>query len=215
VFDRTWGRFRGRIHPAPGNHEYNTPGASAYFQYFGEDAGPPGRGYYSYEVGAWHVISLNSNFEFGIAVDANSAQAAWLQADLSTHPSKCTLAYWHHPLFSSGQNRSYPRMATLYRILYEANADVVLSAHDHLYERFGPQTAEGAPDPARGIREFVVGTGGVPANYQFVTSLPNSEKKMSGQNGVLKLILLAESFQWEFITAPSGTVADSGQAGCH
>jgi calcineurin-like phosphoesterase family protein len=218
AFDHTWGRHVGRMHPAPGNHEYATPGASGYFGYFGVAAGPPGRGYYSFNLGAWHIISLNSNVnEPGSGVDAgpNSPQGQWLQADLSLSRAKCTLAYWHHPLFSSGQNRSSPWMRELYRILWTANADVVLSGHDHLYERFAPQTADGAPDPDRGIREFVVGTGGVPANYQFVSSQPNSERQIRMSNGVLKLTLLADSYQWEFITTPNGAIADSGTGRCH
>ena len=217
-FDRTWGRHVGRMHPAPGNHEYNTPGAAGYFGYFGGIAGPPGLGYYSFNLGAWHVISLNSNAQergSGVDVSPNSPQGQWLQADLNLHPAKCTLAFWHHPLFSSGQNRPSPWMRELFRVLWNANADVVLTGHDHLYERFGPQTADGAPDPVRGIRQFVVGTGGVPANYQFVTSQPNSEQRIRMENGVLKLTLLADSYQWEFITTPNGSVRDSGQATCH
>jgi hypothetical protein len=218
AFDHTWGRHVGRMHPAPGNHEYTTLGASGYFGYFGAFAGPPGLGYYSFDLGAWHIISLNSNANeagSGVDVSPNSPQGQWLQADLASHPARCTLAYWHHPLFSSGQNRNSPWMRDFYRMLWNANADLVLSGHDHLYERFAPQTSDGAPDPVRGIREFVVGTGGVPANYQFVSSQPNSEQRIRMENGVLKLTLLADSYQWEFITAPSGSIRDSGQAACH
>ena len=216
VFDRTWGRFTGpRLHPAPGNHEYMTSGASGYFSYFGEAAGPSGLGYYSFDLGAWHIVSLNSNYEFGVGVNAGSPQASWLQADLSAHSNKCTLAYWHHPLFSSGQNGDYPGMRPIFEILYNAGADVVLNGHDHLYERFGPQAADGRGDPARGIREFIVGTGGVNPDYRFVTTKPNSEQRITGQNGVLKLTLLADSYQWEFVTAPNGAVADNGNGSCH
>ena len=215
VFDRTWGRFVGRMHPAPGNHEYMTPGAAGYFGYFGDIAGPSGLGYYSFDLGAWHLISLNSNYEFGVGVDAGSGQGAWLQSDLATHANKCTLAYWHHPLFSSGQNGDYRGMRPIFDLLYNANADVVLNGHDHLYERFGPQAGDGRPDPARGIRQFTVGTGGVNADYRFVTTKPNSEQRITGQNGVLKLTLLADTYQWEFVTAPNGAVADSGIGQCH
>lgn len=215
VFDRTWGRFVGRMHPAPGNHEYMTAGASGYFGYFGEAAGPSGLGYYSFDLGAWHLISLNSNYEFGVSVSAGSGQAAWLQSDLAAHNTRCTLAYWHHPLFSSGQNGDYQGMRDIFQILYNAGADVVLNGHDHLYERFGPQTPDGRGDPARGIREFIVGTGGVNADYRFVTTKPNSEQRITGQNGVLKLTLLADSYQWDFVTAPNGSVADSGSGTCH
>jgi hypothetical protein len=215
VFDRTWGRFIGRMHPAPGNHEYMTNGAQGYFQYFGDRAGPPGLGYYGFDLGAWRVISLNSNYEFGVSVGANSPQGIFLQNELATHTNKCVLAYWHHPLFSSGQNGDYKGMRELFGILYNANADVVLNGHDHLYERFGPQDGDGRPDPVRGIRQFTVGTGGVNADYRFVTSKPNSEQKITGQNGVLKLTLFADSYQWEFVTIPNGAVADSGTGQCH
>jgi len=216
VFDRTWGRFAGFIHPAPGNHEYMTAGASGYFGYFGQAAGPAGLGYYSFDLGSWHLISLNSNYEYGVAVDAGSPQAAWLQSDLAKNATvKCTLAYWHHPLFSSGQNGSYQGMKPIFDILYNAGAEIVLNGHDHLYERFGPQTGDGRPDPARGIRQFIVGTGGVNADYRFITTRPNSDKQINGVNGVLKLTLFPDSYQWEFVTAPNGSVADSGNGSCH
>jgi hypothetical protein len=215
VFDRTWGRFAGYIHPAPGNHEYMTPGAAGYFQYFGEAAGISGQGYYTFTLGGWRIVSLNSNYEFGVGVEAGSAQAVWLQGLLAQDTHKCTLAYWHHPLFSSGQNGDYRGMRAIFDILYNANADVVLNGHDHLYERFGPQTADGRPDPARGIREFIVGTGGVNPDYRFVTTKPNSEQRITGQNGVLKLTLLADSYQWEFVTAPNGAITDNGTGQCH
>ena len=215
VFDRTWGQFVGRMHPAPGNHEYMTAGASGYFGYFGEAAGSPGLGYYQFDLGAWHIVSLNSNYEFGVSVNAGSPQAAWLRADLAAHTNKCTLAYWHHPLFSSGQNGDYGGMRDVWQILYNAGAEIVLNGHDHLYERFGPQTPDGSGDPARGIREFIVGTGGVNADYRFITNKPNSERQISGQNGVLKLTLLADSYQWEFVTAPNGSISDSGTGTCH
>ena len=215
VFDRAWGRFAGRIYPAPGNHEYMTPGAAGYFQYFGEAAGISGQGYYTVTLGAWRVISLNSNYEFGVGVEAGSPQAVWLQGLLAQDNHKCTLAYWHHPLFSSGQNGDYRSMRAIFDILYNGNAEIVLNGHDHLYERFGPQTADGRPDPVRGIREFIVGTGGVNADYRFVTTKPNSEQRISGRNGVLKLTLLADSYQWDFVTAPNGDVADTGTGQCH
>lgn len=216
LFDRTWGRFVGRMHPAPGNHEYATAGASGYFGYFGDAAGQYGLGYYSFDLGAWHIVSLNSNYEYGVSVTAGSAQAVWLQSDLAATPNKkCTLAFWHHPLFSSGQNGDYQLMRDLFQILYNAGAEIVLNGHDHLYERFGPQTADGRGDPARGIREFIVGTGGVNADYRFVTTKPNSEQRITGQNGVLKLTLLADSYQWDFVTTPNGAIADSGSGSCH
>lgn len=218
VFDRTWGRFKGpRMHPAPGNHEYNTPAAASYFQYFGDQiAGPSGRGYYSFDLGSWHILSLNSNFDFGVGVDAGSAQAAFVQGDLAAHASsKCTLAYWHHPLYSSGRGGDNLRMRPIFQLLYDNNADVVLAGHDHTYERFGPQAPDGRPDPSRGIRMFNVGTGGVPL-YEFHTTKANSEQRIADSWGVLKLTLLAESYQWEYVTtANGGAVRDSGAGQCH
>ncbi len=210
-YEPTWGRFKGRTRPAPGNHEYQTPGASTYYQYFGGLAGPAGLGYYSYPLGAWHIISLNS--EPSVAI--GGAMEAWLRSDLAANTAKCTLAYWHHPLFTSGQNGENGYMRPTYRILYEANADVVLSGHDHLYERFAPQDPDGRFDLSRGIRQFVVGTGGVPF-YQFMATRPNSEARMTGPGttGVIRFTLLADSYQWEFITTGQGT-RDNGSGTCH
>jgi acid phosphatase type 7 len=206
-YEPTWGRLKARTRPSPGNHDYGSPNAQPYFEYFGSNAGTFGWGYYSFPLGSWHAVSLNSN----VAVDAASPQAAWLRSDLASDVSSCTLAYWHHPLFTSGPNGDNPRMRDIWRILYEAGADIVLSAHDHLYERFGSQDPDGRPDPARGIRQFIVGTGGAPL-YQFVTLRQNSEVRIS-TFGVLKLTLTAGAYQWEFISA-SGT-ADSGAGTCH
>lgn len=217
AYDRTWGRFVGRTWPAPGNHEYNTPGAAPYFEYFGENAGTPGLGYYSRDLGAWHIISLNSNaMEPGSGVDVspNGMQGRWLQDDLAASKAKCTLAYWHHPLFTSGKNNESGWMRDFFRILWNANAELVLTGHDHLYERFAPQDADGRNDPARGIREFVVGTGGVPF-YPFVTTRANSEVRIRDYWGVLKLTLLADSYQWDFVTAPNGAIQDHGAGTCH
>jgi hypothetical protein len=206
-YEPTWGRLKSRTRPVPGNHEYLSAGGQPYFDYFGANAGPAGLGYYSFPLGDWHAIALNSN----IPVGAGSAQAAWLRADLETTTSSCTLAYWHHPLFTSGPNRDNPRMRDFWRILHEGGADVVLSAHDHLYERFGPQDPDGRPDPLLGIRQFIVGTGGAPV-YQFATVRENSEVRIS-DFGVLKLTLMADSYQWEFISV-SGR-GDSGTTLCH
>jgi hypothetical protein len=160
---------------------------------------------------------LNSNFDSGVCVEANSPQGQWLQADLATHSgTKCTLAYWHHPLYSSGRSGDNLRMRPLFQILYDANADVVLAGHDHTYERFGPQTPDGRPDPVRGIRMFNVGTGGVPL-YEFHTTKANSEVRIGDPDtwGVLKLTLLADSYQWEYVTTPNGVVRDSSTGQCH
>src|SRR2546422_3721444 len=154
----TWGRHRARTRPTPGNHEYHTPGALPYFAYFGANAGESSEGYYSYEIGAWHVVAINSN----IARGPGSPQEQWLRADLAAHTTPCTVAYWHFPRFSSGVLGNDTTMIAIWQALYDAGADVVISGHDHHYERFAPQAPDGTRDATRGIREFVVGTGGGP-----------------------------------------------------
>jgi hypothetical protein len=206
-YDVSWGRHKGRTRPVAGNHEYDSPAATPYYEYFGFNAGPPGVGYYSYELGNWHIIALNSNLPVG----RSSAQAAWLRNDLAARAARCTLAYWHFPLFSSSKHGNIEQMRELWRILFDAGADVVLSAHDHVYERFAPQTPDGAADPMRGIREFVVGTGGAPP-YPFVDMKENSEARLSTL-GVLKLSLKAGGYDWTFI--PVSGIGDSGSAVCH
>jgi hypothetical protein len=205
-YDPTWGRHKDRTRPSPGNHEYENPGAAPYFEYFGESAGPDFLGYYTFMVGEWQVFSLNSN----IAAGAGSAQAQWLRTELAAGSRRCTLSYWHHALFSSGPNGDAPQMHDIFRILYDAGAEIVIAGHEHAYERFARQTADGIPDPVRGIRQFVVGTGGAPLS-QFATVRPNSEVRLSA-HGVLKLTLGAGTFTWEFITL-SGT-RDSGGGSC-
>lgn len=219
-FERSWGRHKGRMFPSPGNHDYHdykAPGADGYFRYFGSAAGPAGLGYYSYDLGAWHIISLNSNSDdASVQVSAGSAQAAWLRQDLAAHTNKCTLAYWHHPLFSSGPNAPNEnplKMRDLFKILYDAGADVVLSGHDHLYERFAPQDADGRSDAARGIVEFVVGTGGVPL-YQFLGHKPNSVAQVR-EHGVLKLTLNPDSYNFEFIAVGGGARDFGSNVACH
>ena len=208
-YQPTWGRHRSRTRPAPGNHDYLTPGASGYFGYFGANAGDSTKGYYSYDLGSWHIVVVNSV----IATTPSSAQIAWLQNDLASHPAMCTLAYWHYSLFSSGMY-AVPAMRTTWRVLYDAGADVVLAGHDHFYERFRPQSPDGVFDSARGIREFVVGTGG-DEHQPFVTIAPNSEVRNNKTFGVLKLSLYADRYHWEFVPAAGGTFSDSGSALCH
>jgi hypothetical protein len=208
-YEPTWGRHKARTRPAPGNHDYGSPGALPYYAYFGENAGPDRRGYYSFDLGAWHIISLNSN----IPVSAGSPQEKWLRADLAEHRAVCTLAIWHHPLFSSGPHGNNPRMKDLWRALYDFGADVVINGHDHDYERFAPQDPDGQADP-QGIREFVVGTGGASA-YPFILIKPNSEVRRSYVYGVLKLTLHPTSYDWEFISTQGQTFGDSGTASCH
>jgi 3',5'-cyclic AMP phosphodiesterase CpdA len=202
----TWGKFKERTWPAPGNHEYATAGAAPYFAYFGAAAG---RGYYSFELGTWRLFSLNSN----LGPAAHAAQLAWLRDELARHPTRCTLAYWHHPLYSSGMQGSVDRMKDAWQALYEAGAELVLSGHDHVYERFAPQDAEGRRDDAGGIRQFVAGTGGAFAT-PFLRPRANSEARDSNSTGVLKLVLGEDGYTWQFLAA-TGSNADRGEAKCH
>jgi hypothetical protein len=209
-YDPNWGRHKARTRPVPGNHEYHTSGAQGYFDYFGALAGDRAKGYYSYDVGPWHVIALNSNIE----LTSGSPQLQWLRADLAANPRPCTLAYWHHPRFSSGYHGNNSAMQPFWDALYEGGADVVLNGHDHNYERFAPQSPTGAADAGRGIREFVVGTGGTGLR-SFSTVRANSEVRITGEHGVLKLELEASGYRWSFVTEPDGAVQDSGTGACH
>jgi hypothetical protein len=210
----TWGRFRNNTAPSVGNHEYLTNGASGYYSYFGGLAGDPTKGYYSYNLGAWHIVVINSNCSRVGGCSAGSPQEKWLRADLAANPRACTVAYWHHPRFSSGTLGNFSSMTAIWQALYDFNAEVVIAGHDHIYERFAPQTASGGLDLQRGIREFIVGTGG--KNHTSLgTTKPNSEVRHSGTYGVLKLTLHANSYDWQFIPQPGKTFTDSGTALCH
>lgn len=209
-YDPSWGRHKARTYPSAGNHDYHTDGATGYFDYFGPVAGEPGKGYYSYDLGSWHIIVLNSN----IRVSAGSEQEQWLRADLAAHPVACTLAYWHEPRFSSGdQHGSSVSIQPLWQALYDYSADVVLNGHEHNYERFAPQDPQGVADPVRGIREFVVGSGGR-NHYEITTTIANSEVQNDDTYGVLKLTLHPDSYSWEFIPVAGGTFSDIGTAPC-
>jgi hypothetical protein len=214
-YDKTWGRAKARTRPAAGNHEFHSAGGTPYFDYFGAAAGDPKTGYYSYELGAWHIIVLNSECLDVGGCEAGSPQEKWLRADLTSHPVSCTLAYWHKPLFSSGGAHGNDlTVKPLFQALYEANADVVINGHDHDYERFAPQDPEGSPDSKRGIREFVVGTGG--KNHRpFGATKPNSELRDATAFGILKLTLKPNSYDWEFIPEAGKIFTDSGSGMCH
>lgn len=214
-YDKTWGRAKARTRPAPGNHEFHSSGASPYFDYFGAAAGDPKTGYYSYELGKWHIIVLNSECVAVGGCEAGSPQEKWLRADLAAHPVACTLAYWHKPLFSSGGAHGNDlTVKPLFQALYDGNADVVVNGHDHDYERFAPQDPEGAADAKRGIREFVAGTGG--KNHRpFGEPKPNSEVRDATAFGVLKLTLKANSYDWQFIPEAGKNFTDSGGGACH
>lgn len=210
----TWGRHKGRTKPAAGNHDYQVPNASGYFAYFGEAAGDPTKGYYSYDLGAWHIVVLNSNCGQIGGCGLNSAQVKWLVDDLKAYPTTCTLATMHHPRFSSGQHGSTEELQPLWRTMYEQGVDVVLAGHDHTYERFKPMDVNGKDDPPRGIREFVVGTGGR-SHYNFGIPLPTSEVRDNTSYGALKLTLHDTSYDWEFIPVAGATFRDSGTGRCH
>jgi hypothetical protein len=212
-FDPSWGRAKSIIRPAVGNHEYLTAGASGYYNYFGDAAGDATKGYYSYDVGAWHIVALNSNCSQVGGCGAGSAQEEWLKADLAAHPSMCTLAYWHHPRFSSGAHGSDTTYDAFWKDLYAAGAEIVLTGHDHVYERFAPQNANGAAD-SNGIQEFVVGTGGQ-SHSAFISIEPNSVVRNADTYGILQLTLHATSYDWQFIPEAGKTFTDSGTMNCH
>jgi hypothetical protein len=209
----SWGRVKRITRPAPGNHEYGTKNAAGYFQYFGKAAGPPGRGYYSFGVATWHLVSLNSNCSEIGGCQEGSPQERWLRRDLAAHRSKCTLAYWHHPRFSSGPHGSDEAVSGLWHALYDYGADIVLVGHDHDYERFAPQNVAGALDRVQGIREFVVGTGGK-SHYRFDSVEPHSQVRDSTTYGILTLTLKPKSCDWRFVPAV-GSYTDRGSARCH
>jgi hypothetical protein len=212
-YDPAWGRHKARTRPTPGNHDYRVPGAASYFDYFGPLAGERGRGWYAYDLGGWRIYALNSN----VAAGAGSEQETWLRGDLASHPSRCALAYWHHARFSSARGMLHgtsARTAALFRALYDAGAEAVAVGHNHTYERFAPQAPDGARDAARGIREFVVGTGGGPL-HKFNRAEPNSEFRYSAGWGVLELTLYPRGYTWRFLGVDGGRVLDSGTGACH
>ncbi len=219
-FEPTWGAYKGKMRPAAGNHEYQTPAAAGYFDYFNGPGAQSGRagdrakGYYSFDLGEWHLIALNSNCAFVGGCGAGSPQERWLRADLERKPPACTLAYWHHPVFSSGGHGNNSAMQALWQALYDHRADLVLAGHDHDYERFAPQTATGVLDRERGIRSFVVGTGGKETKG-FPVVRANSELRSRSSFGVLKLTLHRDGYHWQFVSTPGGTLADAGSAACH
>jgi len=213
-YNPTWGRHKSRTKPAPGNHDYLTSGASGYFGYFGAAAGASTKGYYSYDLGSWHIVALNSNCSQAGGCGVGSPQETWLKNDLAAHPTTCTLAYWHHPHFSFGNYSTDTRMQALWQALEAAGAEIVLSGHDHNYQRWAPQTWNGTKDTARGIREFVVGTGG--KNHYPLGSPPANVEKSNGDTfGILQLTLRATSYDWKFVPEAGKTFTDSGSTACH
>jgi hypothetical protein len=212
VFDKSWGQFKDLIHPTIGNHEYLTPDAAGYFGYFGAAAGDPTQGYYSWNLGAWHIIALNSECSHIGGCRSGSPQETWLKADLAANPTACTLVTWHEPRFSSGEHGNASQMATIWRDLVAAHVDVALAGHNHDYERFPTLDGSGNPDPA-GVQEFVVGTGGK-NHYPFKAPAIAGEVRDDTSFGILKMTLHPASYDWEFLPAPGYTFTDSGSMAC-
>lgn len=214
-YDPTWGRVKSITRPVAGNHEYHTSDAYGYFKYFGATAaGDWSKGYYSYNIGNWHIIALNSNCSQVGGCKENSPQQKWLKADLAKYRNTCTLAYWHHPRFSSGMHGNNSDYDIFWKDLYNAGVEVVLNGHDHDYERFAPQTPNAQADPIRGIRQFVVGTGGK-SHYDFGKPEPNSEVRNADTYGVLMLTLHPDSYSWRFVPESDHSFTDSGSDNCH
>lgn len=205
----TWGQLKSRTMPVPGNHEYRDPNAAGYFQYFGSRATPKGLSYYSFNRGNWHFVALNSEIEHSTGSD----QLKWLRADLEANKRTCVLAYWHKPRFNSGaEHGSNADMAPFWDVVYAGGGDVVLNGHEHVYERFGRQTPS-ASATRKGIREFIVGTGGA-ESYRFAQPVKNSQVRVAGVDGVLRLTLEKRSYRWAFV-AVDGTIHDQGGSVCH
>lgn len=212
-FGHSWGRHKARIRPSLGNHDYLTRGAAGYFGYFGSAGGTRGEGYYSYDLRDWHVVVLNSNCRPAGGCGPDSPQVRWLRADLAANSRLCTIAYWHHPRFSSGPHGNDRTVGTFWQILYTAGVEAVLNGHDHLYERFAPQTPAGVRDDVRGIQQFTIGTGGR-SLYRPRTIRSNSIVRSSSTFGVLKLNLESAGYSWEFV-AVRGGAKDKGSRRCH
>lgn len=210
----TWGHFLDRTLPAPGNHEYYTKGAPGYFGYFGKRAGEGTRGYYSREAGPWHIVSLNSN----LRPPQSDEQIAWLRDDLararSSNPQGCVLAFWHHPYYSSGGHGNNAHMRAAWQALLDVHADVVLSAHDHDYERFSPQDASANLDTRNGLRQFVIGNGGAELS-PYTATKPHSQAQDNSTHGVLKMLLGKQGYQWAFLPVDGGAARDVGSARCN
>jgi Calcineurin-like phosphoesterase len=213
-YDPTWGRHKAHTRPAVGNHDYGTRGARPYFNYFGQAAGDPDKGYYSYDLGDWHIVVLNTVCEAVAGCGPGSRQYQWLVQDLKQHPSRCSLAYMHHPLFSSGKHRGETAIRPLVEVLHNAGAELILSGHEHDYERFAPQTPQGDFEPSRGIRQFIVGTGGR-EHRKFHRTAPHSEVRDRSSFGVLKLSLHPDSYDWDFLPVEGGAFWDSGSGKCY
>jgi hypothetical protein len=215
-YDPSWGRVKSITYPVVGNHEYGQSNASGYFQYFGSRAGTAGQGWYSFDIGGWHIVAINSNCDrLSGGCGSGSTEETWLRNDLADHPTACTIAMWHHARYSSGHDGDNTFMQTMWSDLYDAGVEIVLSGHSHDYERFAPQDDSGNLDNAAGVRQFVVGTGGA-----FFTGLgssfdDNSQAHQNNTFGVLQLTLRADAYDWQFLPEAGKTYTDSGTTACH
>jgi 3',5'-cyclic AMP phosphodiesterase CpdA len=213
-YDPTWGAFKARTYPVPGNHDYyNNPNGEGYFAYFGANAGPAGRGWYRYDAGAWRVYALTSECARGTR--CYYRQYRWLRADLVNNPHQCVLAMWHRPRWSTNQHGGSKRMAPLFKLLYQHGAEIVLSGHDHDYERFAPTDPTGNPDPVNGLRQWVIGTGGAPLRPFVNSPAQATEVRDATAHGVLRLDLHPGGYDWQFLTTSGNPLTDSGSATCH
>ena len=212
-FGQTWGKYIDRIRPSLGSSDYSTANASGYFSYFGDSAGPAGKGYYSYNLASWHIVVLNSNCDQVGGCDENSVQSKWLKSDLSQNKAFCTLAYWSAPLFNSAKAGDSLAVKPFWRILYAAHADVVINGGENGYERFALQDVSGKKDNKNGIREFIVGTGG--GGYALAGRISkNSEIRNYDTFGLLKLSLSDKSYNWQFLSESNSKFKDSGLGVC-
>jgi hypothetical protein len=210
-YDKTWGVFKDKTYPTPGNHDYGTTNASGYFDYFGSRAGEKGKGYYTYKIGDWQLFALNSEID----ISKGSPQLIWLEQALDANKSTCSLAYWHKPRFSSGWHPSDSAYDAVWRLLYDHRVDVVVNGHSHAYERFLPQNPDGVYDHANGITQFVSGMGGKDSE-KLDAPLPNLATRQNHAFGVLKLTLYPKYATYEFVPIPGQqTFVDSGVVSCH
>ncbi|MEX2156255.1 MAG: PKD domain-containing protein [Gemmatimonadales bacterium] len=215
-YDPAWGRHKARSRPVAGNHDYNTPGATGYYGYFGAAAGDPAKGYYSYTLGSWFVIVLNTGTDSPPNYAVGSPQEQWLRAELASHSQQCVLAMFHHPRFSTTLGRGLrPEVKPLWDALYEYGADLVINGHDHSYQRFAPQKPDGTADPAYGIRQITVGTGGGEGLYQWGDVVPNLDVRDNETWGVIKVTLRQSGYDWQFVPVTGKTFTDSGSGTCH
>ncbi|MBP9112693.1 MAG: metallophosphoesterase [Polyangiaceae bacterium] len=213
-YDPFWGRHKARTKPVPGNHDYDTKNASGYYKYFGAAAGDPTKGYYSYDVGTWHVIALNSNCGEIDGCDAQSPQVAWLKADLAANAAKpCTAALWHHPRYTVGVHSNGTGMQPIWETLYANNVELILTGHDHNYQRWAPLDAAGKVDLVKGMRSFVIGTGG--KDFYGTQADVRVEAREHDTWGVVKFTLNPSGYDWEFIAEPGKTFKDKGTGNCH